>query len=91
MSVGGTLAGLAAGAALARRLTRTHHAEPRAARWTDLPSRPLEPSEQDPEACPGCGADAMTLGYEEEVDFSGRGVDVLCCFRCGWKRALPPL
>jgi hypothetical protein len=45
---------------------------------------------QEIEACPGCGADAVTFGYEEEVDARFQGIEIVRCPGCGWKQVLPP-
>lgn len=91
MDLATTLAGLAAGAAIVNVVF--HRAVP----WGDghvqrgwqAPTRAS--LGEEPDACPACGADAVTFGYEEEVDAGYHGVDVVRCPSCGWKQVLPPL
>lgn len=46
---------------------------------------------EDLESCPACGADSVRFAYEEEVDATGDGVEVVRCSECGWKQPLLPL
>lgn len=86
-----TLAGFAAGAAIVGACLRHRAPDPARGFEQAARDRAAAASPDDLEVCPGCGADAVAFGYEEEVDAACRGIDVVRCPTCGWKEPLPPL
>ena len=89
MDFGGAVLVCAAGAAIARMISRPDDRASHVGFRSGPADRAL-PVPDDPEACPRCGADDVGFRYDEEVDSAGRAIEVMNCQSCGWKQPLPP-